>query len=195
MVRIDIDSATPYAIPASNPFPSHPICANGTGTMPCPEIYAWGLRNPWRWSFDSQTGELWVADVGQGQWEEVNRVEPGMNYGWPDREGAHCHEPSSGCSTNNVDPITEYDHNLGRSITGGYVYRGTANPDLQGYYVFGDYQSMRVWAVLATSTQGTTPTQIDVAPFRISSFAQGPDGELYALDYGGGGIYQIVAAP
>jgi len=195
MVRLDVDSASPYAIPPNNPFAGNTNCMNGSGTMPCPEIYAWGLRNPWRWSFDSQTGDLWVGDVGQGQWEEVNRVELGMNYGWDDREGAHCFEPSSGCLTNNVDPITEYDHSVGQSITGGYVYRGTVNASLQGYYVFGDYVSGRIWAVDATSPQGTSPTQIDNTNLNISSFAEGVDGELYAVDHGGGGIYQIVAAP
>ncbi len=195
MVRIDVDGAALYTIPATNPFSGNTNCMNGSGTMPCPEIYAWGLRNPWRWSFDSQTGDLWVGDVGQGQWEEVNRVELGMNYGWDDREGAHCFEPSSGCLTNNVDPITEYDHSVGQSITGGYVYRGTVNANLQGYYVFGDYVSGRIWAVDATSPQGTSPTQIDNTNLNISSFAEGVDGELYAVDHGGGGIYQIVAAP
>jgi glucose/arabinose dehydrogenase len=195
MVRLDVDGGFPYAIPMSNPFSGNTNCVDGRGTMPCPEIYAWGLRNPWRWSFDRQTGELWVADVGQGTWEEVNRVEPGMNYGWDEREGAHCYEPPAGCSLNNVDPITEYDHSVGQSITGGFVYRGTANPGLQGYYVFGDYVSGRIWAVLATSPQGTAATLIDDTALNISSFAEGVDGELYAVDHGGGGIYRIVDAP
>jgi glucose/arabinose dehydrogenase len=195
MVRIDVNGAAPYDIPATNRFSGNARCVDGMGATDCPEIYAWGLRNPWRWSFDSQTGDLWVGDVGQGQWEEVNRVELGMNYGWDDREGAHCFEPSSGCLTNNVDPITEYDHSVGQSITGGYVYRGTVNASLQGYYIFGDYVSGRIWAVDATSPQGTSPTQIDNTNLNISSFAEGVDGELYAVDHGGGGIYQIVAAP
>ena len=195
MVRIDVDGASPYAIPATNPFSSNTNCVNGTGTMPCPEIYAWGFRNPWRFSFDSQTGELWVGDVGQGTWEEIDRVERGMNYGWDEREGAHCFEPASGCSTNNVDPITEYDHRVGFSVTGGYVYRGTAIPALQGYYVFGDFASGRIWGVPATSAQGTAPEELDDTTLGISSFAEGLDGKLYALDYGGGAIYQIVDAP
>ena len=195
MVRIDVNGAPPYEIPGTNPFAGFTNCVDGMGTMDCPEIYAWGLRNPWRWSFDRQTGELWVGDVGEGQWEEVDRVELGMNYGWDDREGAHCFEPATGCSLNNVDPITEYDHSVGHSITGGYVYRGAANPNLQGYYVFGDYVSGRVWAVDATSPQGTAPTEIDSTSLNISSFAESVDGELYAVDHGGGGIYQIVDAP
>lgn len=195
MVRLDVDGASPYAIPATNPFASNTNCIDGTGTMPCPEIYAWGFRNPWRFSFDSQTGELWVGDVGQGTWEEIDRVEAGMNYGWDEREGAHCFEPSAGCSLNNVDPITEYDHNLGFSVTGGYVYRGSAIPSLQGYYVFGDYGSGRIWGIPANSAQGVAPEELDNTALSISSFAEGEDGELYALDYGGGGIYQIVDAP
>lgn len=195
MVRLDVDSASPYAIPMLNPFSAFTNCVDGMGTMPCPEIYAWGFRNPWRFSFDSQTGELWVGDVGQSSWEEIDRVELGMNYGWDEREGAHCFEPPSGCSLNNVDPITEYDHSVGFSVTGGYVYRGTAIPDLQGYYVFGDYGSGRIWGIPATSAQGVAPTELDDTSLSISSFAQGEDGELYALDYAGGGIYQIVDAP
>ena len=124
MVRIDVDGAALYTIPATNPFSGNTNCMNGSGTMPCPEIYAWGLRNPWRWSFDSLTGDLWVGDVGQGLWEEVNRVDLGMNYGWDDREGAHCYEPSSGCLTNNVDPITEYGHGDGQSVAGGAGAQG-----------------------------------------------------------------------
>ncbi|MFQ6005585.1 MAG: PQQ-dependent sugar dehydrogenase [Woeseia sp.] len=195
MVRLDVDGGIPYAIPPTNPFSSNTNCVGGTGTMPCPEIYAWGFRNPWRFSFDSVTGELWVADVGQNSWEEVNRVDAGMNYGWDEREGAHCFEPPSACSTMNVDPITEYDHSVGNSVTGGYVYRGGAIPDLVGNYVFGDFGTGRIWAVAATATQGTTPTEIDDTALSISAFARGADGELYALDYGGGGIWQIISAP
>jgi len=196
MVRLDVDGGSPYAIPATNPFANNTNCMNGTGTMPCPEIYAWGLRNPWRWSFDSQTGDLWLGDVGQGSWEEINRVEIGMNYGWDEREGAHCFEPASGCSMNNVDPITEYA-NSGPdiSVTGGFVYRGAAILALQGYYIFGDFGSGRIWGVPANSAQGVAPEELDDTTLSISSFAQGTDGELYAVDYGGGGIYQIVDAP
>lgn len=198
IVRLDIDVTPPtrYAIPATNPFSSNTNCVNGIGVMPCPEIYAWGFRNPWRFSFDSQTGELWVGDVGQADWEEIDRVELGMNYGWDEREGAHCFEPSTGCSTNNVDPITEYGHVGGNiSVTGGFVYRGAAIPNLQGFYVFGDFGSGRIWGVPATSVQGTAPDELDDTTLSISSFAEGADGELYALNYGAGEIYQIVGAP
>ena len=193
IVRLNVDGAMPYTIPSDNRFPNNPFCVQGFGSDNCPEIYAWGFRNPWRFSFDSQTGELWVGDVGQNLWEEIDRVERGLNYGWNEREGAHCFAAT--CLTNNEDPITEYDHSVGNSITGGFVYRGAANPNLQGYYVFGDFGSGRIWAILATAPQGTVPEQIDQTSLGISSFAQGEDGELYALDYFGGGIYQIIAAP
>ena len=197
IVRLDVDVAPPtrYAIPATNPFSSNTNCVDGVGVMPCPEIYAWGFRNPWRFSFDSQTGELWVGDVGQADWEEIDWVELGMNYGWDEREGAHCFEPPSDCSTDNVDPITEYGHVGGNiSVTGGFVYRGAAIPNLQGFYVFGDFGSGRIWGVPATSVQGTAPEELDDTTLSISSFAEGVDGELYALNYAGE-IYQIVDAP
>ena len=198
ILRLDVDVPPParYAIPATNPFSSNTNCVDGMGTMPCPEIYAWGFRNPWRFSFDRQTGELWAGDVGQNEWEEIDRVDQGMNYGWDEREGAHCFDPPSACSTNNVDPITEYGHVDGNiSVTGGFVYRGAAIPDLRGYYVFGDFGSGRIWGVLATSAQGVAPDELDDTTLSISSFAEGVDGELYVLHYGDGEIYQIVAAP
>jgi len=107
MTRIDVDGAVPYAIPAGNPFAANAAnrCTQGFIGGDCPEIYAWGLRNPWRWSFDRQTGELWVGDVGQGAWEEVDRIEVGENYGWDGREGAQWFEPATGCSTNSIDPV------------------------------------------------------------------------------------------
>ncbi len=121
------------------------------GAAECPEIHAYGLRNPWRFSFDDSTGELWVGDVGQSDWEEVDRIVAGGNYGWRFREGAHCFNPPSGCPTENngdalVDPDAEYDHGLGSSVTGGYVYRGTSIGSLLGRYVFGDFVSGRIFA-------------------------------------------------
>lgn len=189
--RIDIDSAAPYAIPAANPFAGNTECMTGSGVDPCPEIFAWGLRNPWRWSFDSQTGIIWAGDVGQGDWEEVDRIELSMNYGWNDREGAHCFDPASGCDTNNVDPITEYSHALGASITGGYVYRGSAAPSLAGEYVFGDFISGRIWTIPATSGIGTAPNEILTTTYSISAFAEDNDGEIYLIDYAAGNLYQL----
>ncbi|NQV85835.1 MAG: PQQ-dependent sugar dehydrogenase [Woeseiaceae bacterium] len=122
VVRVDVMGGSPYAIPAGNPFEANVTCASGEGMMPCPEIYAWGLRNPWRFSFDRTSGKLWLGDVGQGAWEEIDVITSGGNYGWSVREGAHCFNPASGCATNFIEPITEYDHRLGRSITGGELY-------------------------------------------------------------------------
>ena len=195
VLRIDVDGGSPYAIPPGNPFAGNTECAGGSGLQPCPEIYAWGFRNPWRWSFDRQTGDLWVGDVGQNLWEEVDRVEAGLNYGWDEREGAHCFEPPTGCSTANVDPITEYSHDLGdRSITGGYVYRGASFTALQGFYLFGDFISGRIWSVAATSAQGTAPDLLLDSPHNISAFAEGEDGELYVVSYAGR-LYRVVPAP
>ena len=195
LLRIDVDGASPYAIPAGNPFAGNTECAGGSGLQPCPEIYAWGFRNPWRWSFDRQTGELWVGDVGQNLWEEVDRVELGLNYGWDEREGAHCFEPPTGCSTANVDPITEYSHDAGdRSITGGFVYRGNAFTALQGFYVFGDFISGRIWSVSATSGQGTSPDLLLASTHNIAALAESADGELYVVSYAGR-LYRVIPAP
>lgn len=192
IVRIDVDGAAPYAIPPDNPFAGNSECMNGSGTMDCPEIFAHGFRNPWRFSFDRDTGELWAGDVGQAAWEEIDRVEISMNYGWDEREGAHCFEPPSGCDTNNVDPITEYDHGLGSSVTGGYVYRGDDFPDLQGFYLFGDFGSGRVWSVPFDSPIGTQPDLLVDTALGISSFAESNDGELFVLDFGGGTIHRVI---
>ncbi|MEM7432715.1 MAG: PQQ-dependent sugar dehydrogenase [Pseudomonadota bacterium] len=191
-LRIDIDIAVGYQIPPGNPFAGNALCVGGFGSGNCPEIFAWGFRNPWRWSFDMQTGQLWVGDVGQGSWEEVDRVDVGENYGWDIREGAHCHEPSTGCSTNGLtDPVTEYPNGADISITGGYVYRGTAVPDQVGNFIFGDFGSGRVWSVAADAPIGTDPTEIADTNFSISSFAQDADGEVYIVDIGGS-VHQIV---
>jgi glucose/arabinose dehydrogenase len=199
IIRIDVDNGVPYGIPATNRYVGNPLCAQGVGGDNCPEIFAWGFRNPWRWSFDSLTGILWVGDVGQGNWEEIDRVEftpqIDMNFGWNVREGAHCFNPPSACATNSVDPITEYSHAVGISVTGGYVYRGMAIAGLQGTYIFGDYGSGRIWGVAENSMQGTAPDELLDSTHSISSFGEDLDGELYLLDYGSGFIYQIVAAP
>ena len=192
--RIDVDSASPYAIPPDNPFAGNTECGiGGFGPAACPEIFAFGLRNPWRWSFDRETGDLWAGDVGQSSWEEIDRIEISMNYGWDQREGAHCFEPLSGCDTNNVDPITEYGHPLGISVTGGYVYRGTDIPSLVGNYIFGDFGSGLIWSVPATSGIGTAFTDVMDSALSISSFAEDNNGELYVLDYFSGEIYQFVS--
>ncbi len=196
IVRLDVTGGTPYAIPADNPFSTKPVCAGGFGTDDCPEIYAWGLRNPWRFSFDASTGKLWAGDVGQNSWEEIDVIEVGQNYGWNDREGAHCFDPATGCATNFTDPITEYDHSMNdRSVTGGFVYRGAALTDLVGWYVFGDFISGRIFAIPENSQPGVIPDVLLDTSMSIVSFAEDNDRSLYVLDYGSGTIHAVQAAP
>jgi uncharacterized repeat protein (TIGR03806 family) len=205
MLRIDIDSrpgGQAYGIPPDNPFAGNPRCnANGTGAQSCPEIYALGLRNPWRWSFDRQTGELWLGDVGQGSFEEIDRIVRGGNYGWDFREGAHCFEPANNCPTAGlIDPVAEYGRNVGFSITGGFVYRGTQSTVLSGRYIFGDFGGMiaslapgagGTYDVTPLVENGDTPSGAP-GPLQVSSFGEGNDGELYVLDYGRGHLRQLI---
>ncbi len=195
MLRIDVSAAsmaTTYTIPSTNPYPSGARCnVNGTsGTDNCPEIYAYGFRNPWRWSFDRGSGELWLGDVGQGLYEEVDRVILGGNYGWRCREGAHVYNGNTAatCGPNistSIEPIAEYDHSRGFSITGGVVYRGTAIPELAGRYVFGDFGSGTLWHI----ARDTSPTMTMNAGFptglQIASFGQDAAGEVYIVHLGG----------
>jgi uncharacterized repeat protein (TIGR03806 family) len=196
MLRIDVNGTHGtfgYAIPSTNPFAAKNSCgAGGTSSSEaCAEIYAYGFRNPWRWSFDKQTNVLWVGDVGQNAWEEVDRVTAGGNYGWRCREGAHAFNATCGTAQNLIDPVAEYDHTVGTAITGGYVYRGTKVPALVGRYVFADYVSGRLWQI-ASDTQPTAEVSSGFdTGLNISSFGQGNDGELYAVDYNGG-LYQVV---
>jgi uncharacterized repeat protein (TIGR03806 family) len=197
MLRIDVNGAAPYDIPPSNPFAANPRCSTGSGTAPCPEIYAWGLRNPWRWSFDRATGDLWAGDVGQGSWEEIDRIQRGGNYGWRYREGAHCYNPSTNCPTVGpggeplIDPVAEYGRSLGASVTGGYVYRGSDMPALVGRYLFGDFVSGRLFAYKPDPVPNSAREELASTGLSISSFGQGNDGELYVVNYGGG-LYKLV---
>jgi len=198
ILRIDIgaESALTYTIPSTNPFGANPKCGPATNAQSCPEIYAYGMRNPWRWSFDRQSGDLWVGDVGQDSWEEVDIVVKGGNYGWRCREGRHTFGNQTGCPTSGlIDPVAEYDHSLGVSITGGYVYRGPQTTALRGRYVFGDFGSGRLWTLLPDNAGGYTRTDLVVSSgLSISSFAQANDGELYVVDYSGG-LYRLVFQP
>lgn len=194
ILRLDVEGGSPYGIPAGNAFESNPVCTGGSNTQPCPEIYAWGLRNPWRMSFDTLTSKLWVGDVGQGEWEEIDVIVSGGNYGWNVREGAHCFNPASGCADTFIEPVSEYDHGLGRSVTGGFVYRGSAIANLAGWYVFGDFGSGRLFGIPEDSMVGVVPEVFQETGLQIVSFGQGSDGELYLLHFGGT-IYQIVDAP
>ena len=183
ILRIDVNvgALDDYDIPADNPY--------ANGVLAAPETFAWGLRNPWKFSFDRATGDLWLADVGQNKWEEVDLIESGKNYGWNFMEGAHFY--SNACASPNpslpaaTEPLAEYGHNLGRSITGGYVYRGSDLPLLTGQYIYGDFQTGRIWG-LDTGTYATE-ILIDNSGLLISSFAEGNDGEIYLLDYGSRG--------
>jgi uncharacterized repeat protein (TIGR03806 family) len=153
------------------------------------------LRNPWRWNFDRATGDLWLADVGQTRFEEVNLITRGGNYGWRCREGAHDYvsEDTPACAgAATIDPIIEYGRDQGQSITGGYVYRGTQNTQLVGRYIFGDFGSGRIWAWIPENTTSREPTLLLESGFNISSFGQGNDGELYAVDYGEGTLQRIL---
>ena len=192
MLRIDVnDSSVPYGIPAGNPFAGNALCAvNGTGAQNCPEIFAYGLRNPWRWSFDRLTGQLWAADVGQNALEEVNRVVRNGNYGWRCFEGTRNTGLPCGTQPNALPPVAQYGRETGVSVTGGFVYRGAAVAALAGRYVFGDFGSGRIFDI----PESTQPTRTISGGFasglNIASFAEGVDGELYVVDYGGG-IYRI----
>jgi uncharacterized repeat protein (TIGR03806 family) len=178
MLRINVDSGSPYSIPPSNPF------AAGGGK---PEIYAWGLRNPWRWSFDRGTGDLMVGDVGQGLYEEVDRVELGGNYGWNTAEGLHCYGTMPCDRGGLIDPLVEYSHSDGSCVIGGYVYRGKTIPSLVGTYVYADYGSGALWALTFDPVTGKgTALTLATTGFNPSSFAEDNDGELYMLNYGSG---------
>ncbi len=179
ILRIDVDHGVPYAIPPDNPF------ASGGGR---PEIFAYGLRNPWRFSFDRKTGELWAADVGQHAWEEIDHVRRGGNYGWRIMEGNHCFLPRTGCTTDGlVPPVAEYANRQPRcSITGGYVYRGSAIPDLQGIYVFGDYCSGEIFGLIDGSVRPLLLTGL-----KISSFGEDQQGELYVVGHEGT-VHRII---
>jgi glucose/arabinose dehydrogenase len=196
ILRLDVDSPPDpglnYAIPADNPF------VGGTGPSPSTreEIYAYGLRNTWRFSFDRGTGQLFAGDVGQGSLEEVDIIVSGGNYGWRRMEGTACFNPSSGCQTGSlILPITQYS-NTGFggdcSITGGYVYRGSNYPPIQGNYFYGDYCSGRVWMAEEVSPGVWTDTQILNTTFEIAGFGEDEDGEIYICDIGGGAIYQLT---
>jgi uncharacterized repeat protein (TIGR03806 family) len=199
LLRLDVDSAAPYAIPPDNPFASSTAMCDlrphTDSSSNCPEIYAWGLRNPWRWSFDSATGDLWLGDVGQGAREEIDRIQRGGNYGWNCREGliAYPGAPAS-CSAAStyVDPVYDYQHDLsGASVTGGYVYRGGALPALAGRYVFGDFISGQIWGLNANGSGGFTAQELLDTNHNISSFGQDNSGELYVVNFGGT-LYRIT---
>jgi len=180
ILRIDVDSGGAYSIPKDNPFRN---TAQAKG-----EIYAYGLRNVWRFSFDTLTGALFAGDVGQDKYEEINIIEKGGNYGWKAMEGNHCFSPSSNCEKPGmIKPIHEYPRSSGNSITGGYVYRGTAIPSLNGAYIYGDFGSGKIWA-LHYDQQNKNVIRNELllnSRLAISSFGQDAQGEVYVVDFGG----------
>ena len=189
ILRIDVDHGTPYAIPPSNPFVSR---ANARG-----EIWAYGLRNPWRFTFDRANGDMWIGDVGQGSFEEVD-LQPatsagGENYGWRKMEGLHCFNPSTNCADFTLTPpVIEYSHAGGPcSISGGYRYRGTQIPSLKGAYLYGDYCSGTIWSATQTGAIWS-PKVLFNTTLAISSFGEDLSGELYVMDVAKGIVYKIA---
>ena len=191
ILRLDVDSASPYAIPADNPF----VGVAGAEE----EIWAYGLRNPWRFSFDRDSGDLFIGDVGQGSREEIDHEAAGsaggFNYGWRVMEGSLCYNPSTGCDpSGKALPVAEYDtHTAGScAVTGGYVYRGAQSTAMQGLYFYGDYCSGRLWAMMQQSPGVWASDLIVDTAYSISSFGEDEAGEIYLADYAGGTILRIV---
>ncbi len=193
ILRLDIDRpdpvcGTPYNIPADNPFAAG-RCQGGP-VVGRPEVWAWGVRNTWRMSFDPGSGELWGADVGQDEVEEVNVLVRGGNFGWRPVEGDRCFEP--GCDPSQfLPPVFTYGHDQGESITGGVVYRGARFPELWGAYVFGDYQSGRIWALRRRTGEAPEVTVLADANLRLTAFGVDPAGELFIVAFNGGGLYTV----
>jgi glucose/arabinose dehydrogenase len=182
ILRIDVEK-NPYGIPQDNPL----VGQNGAKG----EIWAWGLRNPWRFSFDRKTGDLYAADVGEQKWEEINLIERGKNYGWSGREGRHDFKPER-IVGETTDPIKEYSHDLGLSVTGGYVYRGKQFPALEGIYFYADYMSQRIFALRREGGKISLDAELMKTPFSVSSFGEDREGELYLCDYANGRIFRLA---
>ena len=187
ILRIDVNSASGslnYSIPRDNPF---------VGNLQAyrEEIYAYGLRNPWRFSFDPATGRLWAGDVGQNRIEEVDVIKSGENYGWNIMEGSLCYSPPSGCNQTGLTlPVWEYNHALGYAVTGGFVYRGVAFPELVGAYVYGDYGSGRIWSLRYSGAGTPANSELADTGLHITSFGLDQKGELYICT-SEGNIYRL----
>jgi len=191
--RINVDSATGgrnYSIPSSNPY-----FQNTNGYRE--EIFAYGFRNMWKFSFDNVTGKLWLADVGQTSWEEIDIVESGKNYGWRRKEGFVCYNPATNCDTAGfvpTDPVYAYSHSVGTTITGGYVYRGSKMPGLYGKYIYADYTSGRIWALTPDSLSPPANQELFDTQYSIVSFAEDTAKDLYFIHFSStaGKIYKIA---
>jgi quinoprotein glucose dehydrogenase len=190
VLRIDIDKeekGRPYAIPKDNPFVDKAGAA--------PEIWAYGLRNVWRMSFDRETGALWGGDVGQNAYEEIDVIVKGGNYGWNTREGLHAFRGGEKAD-DMIDPVIDYGRDMGLSVTGGYVYRGAMQAGLKGLYVYADYGTGRVWGLEYDHENKKTKAQELLGHFpraTISSFGEDAKGELFACGHRNGTIYRVVA--
>lgn len=192
MLRIDVNNTANgknYAIPSDNP-----LVGNQNGNPE--EIWAWGLRNVWKFCFDPETGWLWAADVGQNQYEEIDILEKGRNYGWKIMEAKHCFSSANCDTTGLTQPIWEYPHSQGSSITGGYVYRGTESPALVGKYLYGDYVTGRIWALEYDGESAPINSLLfQTKQYTLSSFGIDENNELYFLTYNEGKIYRIRQLP
>jgi glucose/arabinose dehydrogenase len=182
ILRIDVDNPAGgknYSIPSDNPFV-------GNSSSFREEIYAFGLRNPWRFSFDPANGRLWAADVGQNRFEEIDIIENGKNYGWRIMEASSCFNPSSGCNVTGLQlPIWEYSHGVGNSVTGGYVYHGPGRPELDGAYIYADFGSGRIWFLRYDGVNPAENTELLDTSLLISSFGVDQQGELYICAFDG----------
>ena len=185
VLRIDVDGGDPFKIPADNPF------AGGGGR---PEIYALGLRNPWQFSFDSKSGDLWLGDVGQDKFEEIDIIEKGGNYGWAVREASHCATEATCARGAMKDPVAEYSQEMGVSVIGGFVYHGKALPALAGHYLFSDFASGNLWAIKQGRGVVRDPAPLMKLGIHPTTFAQAADGELYIADFTSGKIFQLAPA-
>jgi glucose/arabinose dehydrogenase len=187
LLRIDVLSERPYAIPPDNPLIDQPEAR--------PEIWSWGLRNPWRFAFDPANDDLYIADVGQNRFEEIHYTPAadrgGNNYGWDIMEGAACFEPDDCDPDGLILPVVVYSRDMGCSITGGYVYRGTDFPQLDGIYFYGDYCSGRIWALRHSNGEWQN-AQVQDTNLNITSFGTDAAGELYVTDRNGG-VYRLVS--
>ncbi|WP_197534075.1 PQQ-dependent sugar dehydrogenase [Anaerolinea thermophila] len=189
LLRISVDGGEPYAIPANNPF--------ADGQKGLAEIWAYGLRNPWRFSFDRLTGDLYIGDVGQNLYEEIDFLPAGSpggaNFGWDYREGLHPYEGTPPADAVFVEPVAEYAHPVGCSVTGGFVYRGAALPEFQGVYLYADYCTGKVWGLLRQA-DGTWKSQelFQLGGVSVSSFGQDALGEVYITDHQNGALLKLV---
>ncbi len=186
LLRIDVNHGANYAIPADNPF------VKGGGL---PEIWAYGLRNPWRFSFDRLTGDLYIADVGQDAWEEIDFVPAGnlggLNFGWSFYEGMHPYKGQPPANASITMPVTEYSHADGCAVTGGYVYRGAALPEWQGVYFYGDYCSGNIWGLRLANGSAAPAKILFTTRVRITTFGVDEAGEIYLADYGSGELLRL----